>query len=121
MTHYEAVDAAQSIYANSATMYAIFLTVVSGYLVAAYLVGAKLTRGQVVLINTFFILTCALTLAAMVGYVDAAAYYSLIAADFRGEESMARYIPGFILAIVDLLVMFGCIKFMWDVRRGAGE
>ena len=55
MTPYEYADLAQSTFGNSMTCYALILSIVSGYLVTTYLVGAKLTRFQATLLTTIFL------------------------------------------------------------------
>ena len=56
MSEYAAVEAAQSIYANAATMFAIFLKIISSSLVTAYFVGSKLTTNQAVIATAPLIL-----------------------------------------------------------------
>jgi len=49
---------------NFAQFFAIYLTLSSAYLVAAFIAGKILSRGQLVLINTFYILCISFNLFA---------------------------------------------------------
>ena len=109
-------------YGNAATMYAIFLTILSGYLIVAYAVGAKLTSLQVTIVNILYIVTALTTLAALGSFNQAAMEFSLIAAEVRGTEvSLASYFPSHFLVGIDVLLVLGSLKFMWDVRPPGAE
>jgi len=118
LTPYELIDLGASMYANSATMYAIFLTILSGYLLVAFAIGAKLTSSQVAIVNTLYIVTSLTTLAALASFNQVAMDFSLIAAEIRGvEKSLASYFPSYFIVGIDILLMLASLKFMWDVRH----
>ena len=122
LTAYELIDIGASMYGNAATMYAIFLTILSGYLIVAYAVGAKLTSLQVTIVNILYIVTALTTLAALGSFNQAAMEFSLIAAEVRGTEvSLASYFPSHFLVGIDVLLVLGSLKFMWDVRPPGAE
>jgi hypothetical protein len=102
-----------------ATYFALYLSLVSGYLVVAYLAGEKLTQSQVATVNSIFVLSAVFfTLSTMGNFVFAIAYYTR--APFRDSVLLTFY--G--MALFDLLValamiggIFACLKFMRDIRR----
>ncbi len=55
MSEYELADLVRSISADSLVFLPMLLSVVSGYLVVAWVVGARLTLAQVSLVNTLFV------------------------------------------------------------------
>ena len=55
MTEHEYMDIFLTLIERSEAAGLAFLTVVSGYLIVAYLVGEKLTRGQVILVSALFL------------------------------------------------------------------
>ena len=119
MSQYELLDLSQSALSNSQASYAIFLSVVSGYLITAYMVGADLTRGQVRLLTILFLVVTALVTWAQSGFVYWADHWSTMA---RGE-SVARtafstqpLVP-FVLAAVNALTIAACLIFMWNIRH----
>ena len=55
MTPYEMFDLAQSSYSTSAAYVSIFIALLSAYLVAAYIVGGRLSRAQFRLANSLWL------------------------------------------------------------------
>ena len=119
MSQYELLDLAQSALGNSIASYAIFLSIVSGYLITAYLVGVDLTRGQVRLLTTLFLIVTSITTWGQSGFVYWADYWSATA---RGENvartvfSTQPLLP-LTLTIVNTLTIAACLVFMWAIRR----
>jgi hypothetical protein len=118
MTHYEMLDLAQSQMSNATANYAVFLSVVTGYLVAAYLIGADLTQAQVRLLTALFLMVTAVLIWSVSAYVYWADRYSTLA---RGDD-VARsimapqpWLPIF-MATINLLTVAGCLFFMRNVR-----
>lgn len=119
MSQYELLELAQSALSNSTASYAIFLSIVSGYLITAYLVGANLTRTQVGLLTILFLLVTAIATWAMSAFVYWADQYSTMA---RGESvpstilSTQPFLP-ILVATVNILTVAGCLFFMWNIRN----
>ena len=127
MTVYEALDLAQSAYGNSLATYAIFLSITSGFLVTAYLVGRELTTTQFRLLTTFFLVVAAILIWSMSAYAYYGNEYSLLGRELveaaRNEHvpvwsvtHVRSWLPEF-LALINSLTIFGSIFFMWNVRR----
>ena len=68
MTEYEISELLYSIIDSMATLFSAYLTIISGYLIIAYLVGARLEKVQVVIINSLFIAITAIQLYSMFTY-----------------------------------------------------
>jgi hypothetical protein len=94
----------------------LYLTVTSGYLLVAYLVGKDLTRVQVSIITTLFVVFQGIATIAVMSYFASAEYightYGAARAPTWGEEAMGLVFSAGILA---------CLKFMWDVRHPKSE
>ena len=121
MTGVEWYEMSYLAYANAVDNFAMILTMASGYLIVAYLVGAKLTRTQVLSVNLVF--------------VPAMLFFMFLAWGFTADGVLARAqasemvlelgaMPAAMeqpFAILALLVCLGifviCLKFMRDVRR----
>jgi len=56
MTEYEMTDIIMSRYAQMTEQASLYFALVSGYLITAYVVGSRLTRLQVTVINTLYCL-----------------------------------------------------------------
>ena len=118
MTTYEMADLAQSNFGNGLSTFAVFLSVVSAYLVTAYLVGAKLTRTQVSILTFLFLLVSALIVWGLSAYTNGGVQLSLRAnPDSAGNLFAPKsWLPA-MLAFVGLLIIAMSLKFMWDVRH----
>lgn len=100
-----------SLSVGALTAIGIYLTIVSGYLIVAYLVGSKLSRPQVIVISILFLLfSLYLALSA----------YNFIYATHRYSNSVN--IPSYAAsawAMLAILVagIIASLWFMWDTRQ----
>jgi hypothetical protein len=122
MTEYELVDAIASFNSNMYSWSTFYMTALSAYLVTAYILGAKLTRSQTILINTCFVFFSALGIFAVTGS-------AMRCLEFVAEVQAINPERGFALTsetlwlIVSILLLgiFVCLKFMWDIRHPKTE
>ena len=118
MTSYEFADLALSAFANQSSSYAIFLTMVTAYLVTAYAIGDKLTRIQIWMLTSLYLIACAIVIWAILSfgiYADKLtqfAYPEVEIGLFSSRSSMQ-----FIVAFVNLLTVAVSLMFMWNVRQ----
>ena len=117
MTHAELVEAATAYFEVAADMFSIYLTVTSGYMIVAYLVGARLTRPQVSLITALYILVSSISTYTFYGFAMRGVIYSSRQGEL--DPSLPIYgSPTFVMVFSILLVLgfIASVKFMWDVR-----
>ena len=120
MTEYELLDlvgVAMSFMYESTTLY---LTIVSGYLLVAYLLGAKLSRVQALIVSMLFVVGASLQVwalitqeVAMEGYLAAKAELSPLNAF---EQAVATGNAGTIIASIMVLGVIASLYFMWTIR-----
>lgn len=97
--------------------FALFLTLVSGFLVVAYLVGDKLTQWQAAIVTSGFVLSTALFSATAYGYGSRALYLiGQTSEQYRSGVMFSSSALWFFMLIY-LLGILACLKFMWDVRH----
>ena len=102
----------------AATYMAMLITVISGYLIVAYVAGADLKKGQIVIVNFLYI------------FFSTLLWYGSISAFFKQLEFVeelrvlapdgfypASYEVFFAIAFVSYMVVLASLKFMWDVRH----
>ena len=99
----------------------MYLSVVTGYLIAAYLAGSKLKQSQASLINTFFVVSAF--------YFSWSTFINNMAVTIF-QLQMER-VPNFLLYAVGALNLailvtmvagvFACLRFMKDARRESGN
>lgn len=99
----------------------LYLTVSSGYLIVAYLVGSKLTKAQVIFVSTLFFVFALYALWGVSQYWSSGDQARLaLEASGAASEIELNYLgisPVVIALPMGLLGIIGCLKFMWDVRN----
>lgn len=121
MTEYETADLAASYFSVGLAFIGLYATSTSGYLIAAYNVGAKLTSFQLILISGLFLF---LALLAVWGMFANMRWASLLVASV--PEVLPRQLQGDIRpyhygAVISFIGVLACFKFMWDVRHANSE
>ena len=118
MTDAELIESMTEYFGLNAEMLSIYLTVTSGYLIVAYLVGGKLTRSQLVIISGLYIMFAAATTYLAIGYGMRGIHYAEI---LRSQSpSTPLYSTELLPAVIALALLGGIVaslKFMWDSRH----
>ncbi len=107
-------------WANVLTCITLLITLVSGYLVVAFVAGYRLTFQQIVIVNTIYLSMTILVLYGTVAMVGKAHGFEVIAYSMAGKE-FDGFIPrgdiaNSIAAIFGLAIL-ASLKFMWDIRH----
>jgi hypothetical protein len=116
------LEAAYSYFGLTIDMLSFYMTVTSGYLIVAYLAGAKLSRSQIAVISTLYI------------FMASIATYGLYAFVARGSAFAHKHSaldPGIfvyatpVLSVVLSATLAGGIiaslLFMWNIRHPKTE
>ena len=122
MTEYELAELLRSHTSDSLTFIPLLLSMTSGYLIVAWLVGAQLTFSQVSLVNTLF--TFSFIVFAMAWYrrIEAAESFQAELLAINPERVVlvpTNLVPS--AAIVSILIVAASVKFMWDIRHPKTE
>ena len=122
MTEAELISAAQETWSNYITTMGLFVTIISAYLVVAYIVGAKLTRQQVILVNALFIVFVAFGIKSMYHWALVAQEMAQLAIDMSQQRTVgpAPFVDKLTLGSL-IPIGVACLKFMWDVRHPNAE
>jgi len=124
MTEYEIRDLMTGVLGNATPVTTLYISVISGYLIIAWLVGRQLTRPQVILINIFFTLfSTMLAFRWGVSMRTVIAYREMVLEINPEAVFMSQITSGGVLALqcVYLAIVFASLKFMWDVRHPKTE
>ena len=124
MTEYEIYELLQGTYEKMNVDASIYFTLVSAYLVVAFLVGSHLTRIQLFIVSTLYILWS-------LGIINSL-YIGLRAAErleggliemesryYVDDGSTAFWVFGFML--IQVTGIFASLYFMWSVRHPKTE
>jgi hypothetical protein len=101
----------------------LLITLMSGYLVVAYLVGKRLTRAQILVTNTLFLISASFFVAgAFQLNIDAQIARKAMALqipelDLFSYAEVNIYLWPSIVAIVYSCLVFASLFFMWQVRH----
>ena len=127
MTEYEYRDLFFTLIERSETAGLAFLTVISGYLIVAYLAGAKLNRNQVILISALFVGYSIAQILAQVSQINSLLLISSTTGQLYPNSpiSVSQDVNliklGFVWPFLEFLAMLASLKFMRDIRLLGAE
>ena len=121
MTEYEMMDVIVNRFATMTDQAALYFALVSGYLIAAFFVGARLTRLQVFVVNSLFIMW---TVGLLIGWSTALEATLDLDAAIRHLESPtvgstmgSAAASAYLFSIVQTIGIIASLIFMWSVRH----
>ena len=118
MTEPELVESLTAYHNLLFNVLAIYLTVTSGYLAVAYIVGAKLTSFQVLVISVLFVFFAAISTWGAFGYamrgIDYVEPLRVLNPDriYYGHPAAAT-----LIALILTGGIFASLSFMWSIRH----
>ena len=119
MSEAELISAAQETWGNYISTMGLFISIISAYLVVAYLAGKELLRSQVILINLLFIIFIGYGMLGMYNWSRVAHEMATLAIEMSEQRKIGPTtldVPTITL-LVQVPIVIACLKFMWDVRH----
>jgi hypothetical protein len=98
---------------HSMTLFSLYVSVVSAYLIIAYLVGQKLLKSQAIIITLLFV--------GFALFMTVSSYKLLVSAHIyltnygNNEKDIIMYV--YALTSMELLGIIAALKFMFDIRK----
>lgn len=123
MTPYEMLDLGQSSYSTSAAYISIFIALLSAYLVAAYIVGGRLSKAQFLLANSLYLVIQTLTILTIYNFNSSARFWGNLGRSdmpVSSESANVTYIPEAV-ALVLIITMLLSVWFMWKSWNPTAE
>jgi hypothetical protein len=117
----ELIEAAGTYYGLGVDVLTLYITITSGYLIVAYLIGDKLTKTQVAIVNTLYIVMSSITAYGTTIWIVRGAYFSLQQSAIEVGMVHATYIAPAMIGVFMIGGIVACLKFMWDVRHPKAE
>lgn len=120
MTEAELTASAALFFDLAVSAIALYVTICSGFLATAYLVGSKITRSQVVIISGLFVFVASIMTYGVYGWFWRAFLYNQLLFElgpYYLPTSGGTPIVGWVLSALMVVGIFACLKFMWDVRH----
>lgn len=99
------------------TALALYFTVVSSFLIVAYLAGSDLTKYQAIIISGLFVIFAGLFTYGTIGYFERALYFTTRMPAYT--DSTFRMNPAMppIIGTVQCIGIITSLIFLWQVRR----
>ncbi len=118
MSEGELIQVAQETWGNVISLIAITITILSGYLVVAYAAGRDMSRSQVAIVNTLYVLIFSLMLMSIYTLTMRATEMGQLSIELSTDRHLGPRpeIPVFLLAVFSFCLV-ASLKFMWDIRR----
>jgi len=122
MTEAELIEAWGLFLGNSQTAMALYLSILSGYLIIAYLVGRKLSRTQVIILSTMFVFASSFCTLVLTVWWQRALEFALEAQAINPERivSNSKDAVRMVAALFSLGIL-ASLYFMWNVRHAETE
>ena len=118
MTEYELVDTFNSTVELMITIFSLYLTITTAYLVAAFFTGAKLSSQQCIVVTVLYFVGAGLFTIAMFFAATRVVYTSntlnLVASDYPVHFPNWA---GIAVITLSILGIFSSLKFMWYIRH----
>ena len=122
MTEYELADLLTSTTVAAVETFAVYISLMVAYLVATYLAGQKLSKPQIVTVSALYIVATSILIWAYYFYMSRAIRLADMLEELNPEAHYgAQPIARDILAVMMILGMLACLKFMWDSRHPKGQ
>ena len=118
MSEGELIQVAQETWGNVISLIAITITILSGYLVVAYAAGRDMSRSQVAIVNTLYVLIFSLMLMSIYTLTMRATEMGQLSIELSTDRRLGPRpeIPILLLAVFSFCLV-ASLKFMWDIRR----
>lgn len=125
MNEYELLDLMTSTIDSMGSCFTIYLSIVSGYLIVAYLVGEKLTLAQTLIIGVLFVFGAGLQVWGIQAYAMAIREYleqkNALSPLTEYQEGILNDNGGTIFATLMGVGIAASLYFMWSVRHPKSE
>ena len=116
MSEYEIADYAASLMGNFLSVITIYFSIITAYVVAAFVAGARLTPIQLAIVNATFVIA-----AGIMGTLTVLIFsrFYAFAAQLQAINDSSVLIDFTVpLALLAGAMFIGCLIFMWTVRMG---
>jgi hypothetical protein len=103
-------------------MCTIEITLLTGYIVVAYLAGNDLNRSQVAIVNTLYILLSIFALMSIYSMSMRATEMAVLSIGMSEQRNLGPtlWLP-IGVAVIFAFCLLASLKFMWDVRHPKAE
>ena len=121
MTEYELADYTNSLLDTFLTIFTIYMSIVTAYVIAAFAAGFKLTKFQVVVVNVLFV-----TSTSVMGLLGVLVFRRFYAHAVITKTPLSNALDTpvdftFPVSILFVVLVLGALIFMWAIRHPKTE
>lgn len=122
MVEAELLEISSMTWGNSIALVGLVITLISGYLIAAYIIGANMTPSQSVIINMLYVGFASFLILSFFAFSQAAMELDALAYEMSTQRSSgARPELAYAVGIFMSFCVLASLKFMWDIRHPRPE
>ena len=115
MSEFELAELTFSLVGYGMTAMALYFTVTSSYLIIAYRVGKQLSRSQLIIVSSLFLVFAISLVFGTFSFFDAANNYG------GSSRNSVEYWLALSLAVAELIGLIALFKSMYDIRKSKIE
>ena len=121
MSEYELAELSGSAMSNFLTTFTVFVSIVTAYVIAAYMAGRKLTRFQVAIVNICFLIASGAI--GLLSVLIFGVFLRRVRALSELDGAVVGTVVDFTWAVATLYVILVCgsLMFMRSTRKSAGN
>ena len=103
-------------------IFAVWVSVLAGYLVTAYMAGRNLERTQGLILNSTYLFVSALVIFAIFASFKVQAFYSeQLRESFPWSPQVSNIYIAIGITVATSCATLASLKFMWDIRHPKHE
>jgi len=122
MSEAELLEIANIMWGNTISILGLAITLISGYLIVAYIAGANMTRSQAVIINILYIGLALFLILSMMSFSYSAGELATTAFEMSTQlTTPPRTMLAYALGTFVAFCVAASLKFMWDIRHPQKE
>jgi len=118
MTEYELADIVATYSSNAGSFFAVYLTLISGYLITAFIAGSRLNTPQVAILNVGVIIAAFVMIWGTYGAGSTQVHYTykLLSLTADAPQANRAWVMNAVLTVM-IGGLLASLYFMWDVRH----
>jgi hypothetical protein len=122
VTEAELLAVSHESWSNAISLVALFVSILSGYLIVAYMVGKNMTRSQIVILNTLFLGLSGFFVLGALEFARISLEMEYLALEIGTQRIVEpqAYLP-YGLTMFYGICIIAALRFMWDVRHPKPE
>jgi hypothetical protein len=122
MSEAELLEVSNIMWSNAISLLGLAITLISGYLIVAYIAGANMTHSQAIIINILYIGFALLLFLTMMSFSYSAGELATVAFEMSTQlTNPPRTMLAYAIGVFVTFCVAASLKFMWDIRHPQKE